>query len=242
MWEPFRVCYLRMRLLLFPTMILLTAVLALASGPTVWIARFSENDSENLMEEWETWEFSNVPRTTRYSLSEDEGITVLKAESSGAASALMKSADIDAIRHPVLAWRWKTDGPIVEDDWNNESDDYPLRLFVIFEGKSGLLGVIRRAVGGFNGRALNYVWVPESAGVTEASASPATDRVQMIPIRQGSARFGTWASEKRNVVEDYLEAFGEEPGRIIGFAVMTDTDGTGGTCTSYFGDIGMASQ
>jgi hypothetical protein len=194
------------------------------------------------MGEWESWEFSSVPRSTRYSLYQDDGITVLKAESSGAASALLKTTDIDAIRHPLLAWRWKTDGPIVDDGWSIESDDYPLRLFVIFEEKSGLLGAIKRAVGGFHGRALNYVWVPEAAGAFEATASPVTNRVQMIPIRQGSSRFGTWASEKRNVVEDYIQVFGEKPGRIVGFAVMTDTDGTGGTCTSYFGDIGMFSR
>lgn len=230
-----------MRLLQILASTYLATFLVLASGPTVWIARFSENDSESLMGEWESWEFSSVPRSTQYSLYEDEGITVLKAESSGAASALLKATDIDAIRHPLLAWRWKTDGPIVDDGWSIESDDYPLRLFVIFEEQSGLLGAINRLVGGFQGRALNYVWVPEAA-MLKASPSPVSDRIQMIPIRRGSDRFGTWASEKRNVVEDYIQVFGGKPGKIVGFAVMTDTDGSGGTCTSYFGDIGMASQ
>ncbi len=220
----------------------LTAAFIFASEPTVWIARFSEREAQSTLEEWESWECSNVSRSTRYSLFEDDGITVLKAESRGAASALMKPTDIDAFRYPLLAWRWKTDGPVLEKDWSVESDDYPLRLFVIFEEKAGPLGFFKRIVGRFQGRALNYVWVPEAAGASKVTSSPVTDRVQMIPIRQGSDRFGTWASEKRNVVEDYFRVFGEKPGRIIGLALMTDTDGTGGTCTSYFGDIGFLSQ
>jgi hypothetical protein len=231
-----------MRLLWLFLLIYPTAILVFGSEPTVWIARFSQHDAQGTLEEWESWEFPNVPRSTRYSLFEDDGITVLKAESNSAASALMIPTQVNASSYPWLAWSWKTDGPVLTKDWSVESDDYPLRLFVIFEQESGPFGFFKRAVGGFQGRALNYVWVPELTGTSHASPSPVTDRVQMIPIRQGSGSFGAWTSEKRNVLEDYHRVFGEKPGRIIGVAVMTDTDGTNSTCTSYFGDIGFLSQ
>jgi hypothetical protein len=39
------------------------------------------------------------------------------------------------------------------------------------------------------------------------------------------------------VLEDYRQAYGEEPGKIISVGVMTDTNTTGSKVTAYYGDI-----
>jgi len=44
-------------------------------------------------------------------------------------------------------------------------------------------------------------------------------------------------NEERNVYEDYKRAFREEPPKISGVAIMTDTDNTGESATAYYGDI-----
>ena len=59
----------------------------------------------------------------------------------------------------------------------------------------------------------------------------------MIPVESGCAYCGTWRTERRNIYEDYREAFGEEPPPISGVAIMTDPDNTGERTTAYYGDI-----
>jgi hypothetical protein len=52
-----------------------------------------------------------------------------------------------------------------------------------------------------------------------------------------NARMGEYT---RNIADDYRKAFGEEPPPIAGFAIMTDTDDTGDSVTSWYGDIALA--
>jgi hypothetical protein len=44
-------------------------------------------------------------------------------------------------------------------------------------------------------------------------------------------------TEKRNIHEDYKQAFGEEPPMISGVAIMTDTDNTRESAIAWYGDI-----
>ncbi|MBE2889621.1 DUF3047 domain-containing protein, partial [Geobacter anodireducens] len=53
---------------------------------------------------------------------------------------------------------------------------------------------------------------------------------------------GKWLSEERNVYEDYVRLFGEEPPRAEGVALMTDSDNTGGEATAWYGDIVLAEK
>lgn len=59
----------------------------------------------------------------------------------------------------------------------------------------------------------------------------------MIAVESGEARRGEWISEKRNVLEDYRNVFGEEPPNIQGIAIMTDTDNTGESAVAFYDDI-----
>jgi len=61
--------------------------------------------------------------------------------------------------------------------------------------------------------------------------------VIIFVVESGKEKLNTWVSEEQNVYEDYKKAFGEEPPMISGVAIMTDTDNTGESATSYYGDI-----
>ena len=47
-------------------------------------------------------------------------------------------------------------------------------------------------------------------------------------------------AEERNVYEDYRRAFGKEPPRVSGVAIMTDTDNTQERAAAYYGDLTFA--
>jgi hypothetical protein len=59
----------------------------------------------------------------------------------------------------------------------------------------------------------------------------------MVVASSGASGVGAWQTLSRNVVEDYKRAFGEEPGKLTGVAVLTDTDNTGEKTESWYGDI-----
>ena len=64
-----------------------------------------------------------------------------------------------------------------------------------------------------------------------------TKRLRMIVVGIGAAKLNEWQSYRRNVYEDYKQAFGEEPPKVSGIAIMTDTDNTGESATAFYGDI-----
>jgi len=59
----------------------------------------------------------------------------------------------------------------------------------------------------------------------------------MIVASSGAAGVGAWQSIKRNVLEDYKRAFGEDPGLLMSIGVLTDTDNTGESAEAWYGDI-----
>jgi hypothetical protein len=64
----------------------------------------------------------------------------------------------------------------------------------------------------------------------------------MVVASSGHRRLGQWTTVERNYVADYERAFGTPPGRLIGVAVMTDTDNTGERVEAYYGDIELRQQ
>ncbi len=59
----------------------------------------------------------------------------------------------------------------------------------------------------------------------------------MVVASSGKAREGQWVTLSRDVAADYRRAFGTAPPRITGVAVAVDTDNTGESTVTYFGDI-----
>lgn len=83
---------------------------------------------------------------------------------------------------------------------------------------------------------LCHVWYNRfSVGTTAWSAY--TDRVRMIVVESGKAKAGQWVAETRDVAADFRPAFDEEAPRVIGVALAADTDNTGESLESRFGDL-----
>lgn len=197
---------------------------------------------------WKPWKFTNVDRLTRYSLVREDGTVVIKAVAEASASGLIREGFISPSEYPVLTWRWKVEkGLSVSNVRSKEEDDYAARIYVSFEYDPGRLGLLDRAKYGavrlLYGQApplrvINYVWENKTPKGTVVS-SPYTDWVRLIVVENGASPPGRWIVEERNIVEDYRRAFGEEPGKITGIALMSDADNTGGQAVAWYGDIVM---
>ena len=216
-------------------MVLLTVA---ASGPEDQrgVGVFSALAPGGIPEGWAPMRFPSI-RQTEYSLVEEDGRVVLKAESRVSASALMREVAVDSSRYPYVHWSWKTGEDCFSGSWRQpQTDDFPLRLFVVFEGSGGFWSFFKRLGSGFSGDAILYV--ADSTFHQDAErSSHLSGRVKVLPLA-GLARTGrAWGQHVRNVRADYVELFGTEPRNVAAVALMTDTDNSRTACVSYFGDI-----
>ncbi len=195
---------------------------------------------------WEPMTFDKIERHTRYSLVSENGATVLKAESRNSASGLIRKIRIDPHQYPIIRWRWRVTRIFPEGNVRKKAgDDYPARIYITFEYDPDKLSFIQRArrqaaklaFGEYPPTgAISYIWASTTPEGTMVP-NPYTDRVMMIAVESGSAEQNTWKEEERNILEDYRRAFGHEPPAVSGVAVMTDTDDTGDSAVSFYGDI-----
>jgi len=197
---------------------------ASASAGELAVGSFSSGDLTG----WTTKEFKG---RTSYSLVKDNGTTVLKAHSVRSASGLVKEVNLDPRSYPVLRWSWKIQHTLKKEEPGKKSgDDYAARVYVIFPRTFF-----------WRMRAINYVW---SAGMPRGSfaPSPFTANSAIVAVESGDEKAGEWLTEERNIYEDYRTIFGEEPPRLGGIAVMSDTDNTGDEVTAWYGDIFIGNE
>ena len=152
---------------------------------------------------------------------------------------------LDVRAHPVIEWRWKILNLLKKSDIaTKEGDDYPARVYVLFDYDIHKLPFsvrVKIRLARMYGAevplaALCYVWDGKAAAGTSVW-SAYTDRVRVIVVESGGANLGKWVTIRRDVAADFRAAFGEDPPAISGVVLATDTDNTGESATAFYGDI-----
>ncbi|WP_243371957.1 DUF3047 domain-containing protein [Geotalea sp. SG265] len=203
--------------------LLIALILALVSAPSLAtelaVGKFSTDDLGG-------WTEKPFRGKTLYSLTKDEGKSVLMAHSLKAGSGLIKKLSVDTRKFPILRWSWKIDHTLQKEDIKTKKgDDFAARVYVIFPRTFF-----------WRMRAINYVWSAKMAKESFAP-SPYTSNSVIIAVESGDESVKKWVSEERNIYDDYRKVFGEEPPLLGGVAIMTDTDDTQDEATAYYGDI-----
>ncbi len=217
------------------------------SGSVIEVGTFSaEQEGAGPPTGWKPLTFKKIERHTAYTLvKQGEGVAV-KAVSENASSGLTREIKINPKEFPIIQWRWKVTNVYKNGDvTRKEGDDYPARIYITFEYNPNKVSFFEKAqyeaVNLFYGQyppiaAINYIWESKAPKGTMVP-NPYTDKVIMFVVESGTDRLNTWVTEERNLYQDYKKAFGEEPPMISGVAIMTDTDNTKESATSFFGDI-----
>ncbi len=210
---------------------------AFAAGPDVL---FRENFDS--LAQWEPLAFPKIKAHSTYTLVKEGEKSVLKAESRASASALVYRRTFNIYENPRIRWRWKVTQ--LSDRGNPKEkvgDDYPIRIYVMFQYDSdkATLGdrLIYGATKAIYGKhpphsTLNYVWTGSSLP-ERVIASPYTEKARIVLLEKGKQRVGQWVEETVNVIEDYRQAFGKDPPATAGLAIMSDTDNTGENAVAY---------
>ena len=233
----------------------LTAALALSLMATSAQADSTENSLitafstiTSLEDGWEPMEFPKIDRHSRYQLTDDNGEQVVKATTDNSASGLIARVSVEPGDSLILRWRWKVSNVYQQGNARKkEGDDYPARIYVAFEFEPDEAGFFERAkrktvevVFGeeLPGNALNYIWA-NRLPVGEIIANPFTDTTMMVAVNSGTANTGEWVTVERDIVADYRKAFGREPPKLVGVAIMSDSDNTGASATAWYGDVSL---
>jgi hypothetical protein len=232
---------------LLTMIVFLWGPLCFIHADSLYIGHFSTlTPGGNFPGTWEPMTFSGIDRHTSYTLIKDDSRTVIKAHSQNAASGLIRFLRMDPANYPVIQWQWKIDHVLEKGDAKSkQGDDYAARIYVAFafdpDQASWWERARHKAAAAFSGKevpgsALNYIWAnkaPKNSIVT----NPYIPESMMVAVQSGNSRAGRWITEKRNIVEDYRQAFNQTPPEIIGIGIMTDTDDTGEQTSGYYGDI-----
>jgi hypothetical protein len=179
-------------------------------------------------------------------LVQEEGRTVLHGTADRSASAYVAFLKPKAAVPAALSWRWKTDALVPGADNRDKSrEDAPLRVIVAFDGDPATLPEAEqkrfKRAKNLSGRdlpyaMLMYIW-SEQVAVESLIPSAHTSQLKMLVVASGASGLGQWQSVRRNLAQDYRRAYGAEPGRVLGVAVMTDTDNTGAKAVGQYADI-----
>jgi hypothetical protein len=206
---------------LYLLILLGTAIRAEETNEKLMISHFSSGS----LEHWKSKEFKGQ---THYQLTDLAGIKILKADSADSASGLFKEQRIDLQKNPIMNWRWRIENRLGNiNEQAKSGDDYAARVYALVSGGLAF----------WRTRAINYVWASTSPKGKIWPNAFAGDHAMMIALRSSSDHTGVWYTEKRNILADLKQQFGEDIRYIDAIAIMTDTDNAHGKVTAYYGDI-----
>lgn len=145
-----------------------------------------------------------------------------------------------------LAFSWKVDAlPVDADLRDSQAEDAPVRIVLAFGGDRSLLSArthrlseLSRLVTGeeLPYATLAYVWSTQEPLETVVH-NPRTDRIRKLVVETGDQSLGQWLRYERDVRQDFIRAFGEDPGPLLAVALMTDTDNTSSELQAWYGRL-----
>ena len=183
---------------------------------------------------------------TRYSVTQKDGRWAVSARADSSASMWRRRVSVapEQLGEARFSW-WVESLPAGAHVADADQEDAAARVIFAFEGDLDKLTPRNRAMFDL-ARALTgehppyatlmYVWDTREP-VGSVVVNPRTDRVRKIVLDSGPAELGRWRAHRRHLADDFRRAFGEEPGRLVGIAVMTDGDNTRTRSQTWYGSI-----
>ena len=194
------------------------------------------------------WQAMRLPGKllTAYRVAPQGPRDALLAEAASSASMLRQALHIHPDQLGALQFDWRVDQLIPGADMRQrDAEDSPVRLIMVFEGdrqrfsvKNNMLSELTLSLTGepLPYATLMYVWCNDCPAES-VIVNPRTDRIRKLAVESGAERVGQWLNYRRDIRADFKKAFGEEPGALLGLAIMTDTDNTRSTTRAWYGAI-----
>ena len=196
------------------------------AGDAVVIADFSSGvDARGVPKGWQIKEKSGK---ADFAVVKEGGRSVFRMRSANTSFSLQKEVSVDLKQYPVLTWKWMaTKLPAGGDFRKSRTDDQAAQLFLAFSKTQAIV----------------YIWDTSAPqGMTGDASAPFFMTIKAVVVRSGNAELGTWITESRNVYEDYKKFFGKEPPPVTGVRLQINSQHTGASAESSFGDVVFKKQ
>jgi hypothetical protein len=169
------------------------------------------------------WELSVKTGEPQLQLVQDDGKPALRMRSEQASFSLQKKVQIALQKSPFLVWEWKaTELPRGGDFRKSSTDDQAAQLIVAFSSS----------------QFITYIWDTTAPKGTMASApAPLFKKIFAIVMESGPQELSKWITERRNLIDDFKQTFGEEPETIEGIRIQINTQHTESRGESYWRSI-----
>jgi hypothetical protein len=191
------------------------------------------------------WHAVSLPgkEPTRYQWGTKDGRRALGAASERSASLWRRKVDVAAERLGPVEFAWWVDTLIEDASIADASrEDAAARVLFAFEGDERKLPARTRAIydlaEALTGErppyaTLMYVF-ETSKPVGTIVHGVRSDRVRKMVLDSGAGSLRQWRVHQRDLAADFRAAFGEDPGRLIAVAVMTDSDNTKSRAAAWY--------
>lgn len=194
--------------------------------PMTLVSWFPFSDSEALRD----WEEKVFKGRVLYTVEKDNILSFVQAKSDASASALYYKVSLDPQKAPIISWRWRVEKfPEKTKPENIESQDehdFAARVYVIFPTFFVT-----------NSKVLEYIWAKDLPAGTRGT-SPYSRHIKLMVLETGPAKKGEWRTEERDIIADYIKAFGEPPNKDVGaVSFMTNAEHTGTSAEAMYDDI-----
>jgi hypothetical protein len=148
---------------------------------------------------------------------------VLRLKSRKSSFALERGVDVDINQYPVLNWSWKvSELPAGGDVRKAATDDQAAQVLVAFADH----------------HVLSYIWDSSApAGSWQNASFFPLVHIFALVCHSGQQELNQWLSETHNLAQDFQKAFERPAGHIKGIRLQINSQHTGSSAESYFGDI-----
>ena len=220
----------------------------------------AESDSDVLVvplpalghEAWQPLTFRSIEKGTQYEqMADPNGRPAYRASSECGASAMLLRLpkDYDQAKTPRLAWRWRIERGLENDDEASaRGDDFAARVYVLFRFDPSRASVWRRLQNRMGerffeaeipGEALTYVWSSQRVpGAHWTSPTQKDARVLVLESDSNEDASRVWREAIVDLGVDPKRVF-ESPPRLQAYAIglMTDADDTCREAVAWFSDF-----
>lgn len=141
--------------------------------------------------------------------------------------ALEHEVDVKPAETRYLTWRWKvTQLPEGGDFRHAATDDQAAQVLVAFSDR----------------RVLSYIWdTTAPKGTAESASAIPLVHIFAVVCESGAAEMNRWIAEARDVAADYEHAYGRPAPLVKGLRLQINSQHTGTSAESYFGEVAFRS-
>jgi len=196
-----------------------------ASDQTLSLETFDADQPRSFPSQWAVRGDEATAKAV-YSVAEEGGNRFLRAYADHQDVQIGISRSIKPKQFPALQWRWRVKQlPTGADERSEKTNDSAAGVYVVFDNS-------------YLPRAIKYVW-SSTLPVGTRMQSPVYWRSRVVVLQSGAARVGEWQQEVINYYQDYKDFFGEEPKKVIGIAILTDSDTTKSIAEADYDDFSL---